>query len=142
MESFSNITKDNVAYYAATVYDNPHFTKMEQFHQDLRRISIIKKQMNRFDASETSEEYYDYAKKIVNNTVIFLNTFSREKALRILVVLMEPRFLRKLRPILEILFRKTPMIVPGVLNSDFIIEQVEIDEFFRQFISDDYRGMF
>lgn len=138
---FENITKENVAYFAATKYTNSHFTRMDQFYTDLRKISIIKKQMNRFDQSETLEEYQDFANKSVNSIVIFINTFGGQDALRILFVLMEPRFQKKLRPIIDVLFRDPPIIVPGVLNSDVILEQIEVDEFFRQFISDKYRGM-
>jgi hypothetical protein len=56
--------------------------------------------------------------------------------------LLETRFQKKLKPIIEVVFVETPLIVPGVLNQDVIIEHVDSDEFFRQFISDKYRGMF
>jgi hypothetical protein len=139
---FENITKENVAHFAATKYKNSNFTRIDQFYTDLRKISIIKKQMNRFDQSQTKEEYQDFANKTVNSVVIFLNTFGEEEALRILFTLLETRFQKKLKPIIEVVFVETPLIVPGVLNQDVIIEHVDSDEFFRQFISDKYRGMF
>ena len=45
MKLFTNITKENAAYYAATVYNNPEFVKEEQFARDFRKVSMIKKYM-------------------------------------------------------------------------------------------------
>lgn len=144
-ETFTNITRQNVAAYAATNYDNPHFTKMEQFNRDLRKISIIKKHMNKFDSAEETEELDTLVRKVTNNVIIFLNTFGAYPGMRILFALMEERFYPKVKPILElILDEELPLIVEGVNNRNIIIEEIADDEFFGSFLNDleKYRGIY
>ena len=144
MELFGNLTKDNVAYYAAVHYENPRFTKPEHFNRDLRKVSIIKKHMNKFDSLDDHEDYHNLVRKITNNVIIFLNLFGDMSGTRILFTLMEDRFLSKLRPILELIFgERMPLTVEGVNNLNIIVEQIETDEFFASFVNQmtEYQGM-
>lgn len=144
MKTFTNLTKDNVAYYAAVCYQNPRFTKPEHFNRDLRKVSIIKKYMNKFDSLETNEDYFHLVRKITNNIIIFMNLFGNESGTKILFTLMEDRFLAKLRPILELIFDDNmPLTIEGINNQDIIVEQIEIDEFFASFVNAmrEYQGM-
>lgn len=144
-EIFTNITRQNVAAYAATHYENPHFTKMEQFNRDLRKISIIKKHMNKFDSATESEELSSLVIKITNNMIIFLNMFGSYPSLRILFTLMEERFYPKMMPILSlILDDEVPLIIEGVNNRNIITEEIPHDEFFSSFLNDleKYRGIY
>ena len=144
-EIFTNITRQNVAAYAATHYENPHFTKMEQFNRDLRKISIIKKHMNKFDSAEENEELETLVRKITNNVIIFLNMFGAYSGMRILFTLMEERFYSKVKPILTlILDDELPLIIEGVNNRNIIIEEIQQDEFFGSFLNnlEKYRGIY
>lgn len=155
METFTNLTKNNVAYYAAVNYNNPKFTKSEHFNKDLRKVSIIKKHMNKFDSSLTiydGSDTMDYeyellqnlTHKIINNVVIFLNLFGNQSGVRIFFTLMEYRFLKKIIPILNLLFDDDmPIIVEGVNNEDIIIEHIEQDDFFASFVFQmkEYKGI-
>ena len=145
MELFTNITKHNVALYAAVNYNNPHFTKQDNFSRDLRKVSIIKKHMNKFDSmDEDQEDSAHLVRKITNNVIVFLDLFGDCSGMRILFTLMEDRFLRKLVPILNLIMGfEMPRIVEGVENQDIIVEQIEIDEFFASFVNQmkEYRGI-
>lgn len=144
MELFTNLTKDNVALYAATTYNNPRFTKQEQFNRDLRKVSIIKKHMNKFENLDDTEDLLNLVQKITNNVIIFLNMFGDQSGIRILCTLMEDRFLTKLRPILELVLQdEMPLTVEGINNTNIILEQIEVDEFFKSFVDqlNEYRGM-
>lgn len=145
MTTFSNLTKENVAYYAAVHYDNPKFTRMEQFNRDLRKVSIIKKYMNKFDTSDNIdfEGYRQLVRKITNNIITFLNLFGDYAGMRIVFVLMEERFLGKIKPIVELLYNETPLSIDGINNQDVILEHIETDEFFASFVNGmiEYQGM-
>jgi len=144
-ELFSNLTRQNVASYAATNYNNPHFTKLEQFNRDLRKISIIKKHMNKFDSVSEDEELSTLVRKITNNIIIFLNLFGEYSGMRILFTLMEERFYHKLKPILSlILDDELPLIIEGVNNTNVILEHIKQDEFFASFLNhmEKYRGIY
>ena len=145
MKLFTNITKDNAAYYAATVYDNPQFVKAEQFARDFRRVSMIKKYMNKFDNSVEINNLDHLVHKIVNIVVSFLNTFGRESGLRIMFALMEERFWMKLVPIVEHLTSPDSYLtVEGVNNQVVILESVEQDEFFSSIVNKmrEYEGLY
>ena len=145
MKLFTNITKDNAAYYAATVYDNPQFVKEEQFARDFRRVSMIKKYMNKFDNSVEINNLDNLVHKIVNIVVSFLNTFGRESGLRIMFALMEERFWMKLVPIVEHLTSPDSYLtVEGVNNQVVILESVEQDEFFSSIVNKmrEYEGLY
>ena len=145
MKLFTNITKDNAAYYAATVYDNPQFVKEEQFARDFRRVSMIKKYMNKFDNSIEINNLDHLVHKIVNIVVSFLNTFGRESGLRIMFALMEERFWMKLVPIVEHLTSPDSYLtVEGVNNQVVILESVEQDEFFSSIVNKmrEYEGLY
>ena len=135
MKLFTNITKDNAAYYAATVYDNPQFVKEEQFARDFRKISMIKKYMNKFDNSIEINNLDHLVHKIVNIVIAFMNTFGRKSGLRIMFALMEERFWMKLVPIIEHLTSPDSYLtVEGVNNQVVILESVEQDEFFSSLV--------
>ena len=145
MKLFTNITKDNAAYYAATVYDNPQFVKEEQFARDFRRVSMIKKYMNKFDNSVEINNLDHLVHKIVNIVVSFLNTFGRESGLRIMFALMEERCWMKLVPIVEHLTSPDSYLtVEGVNNQVVILESVEQDEFFSSIVNKmrEYEGLY
>lgn len=144
-EIFTNLTRQNIASYAAVHYENPHFTKREQFHRDLRKISIIKKHMNRFDSAGVDEELHDLVQKITNNVIIFLNMFGHQSGIKILFTLMEERFYPKLKPILSlILDEDIPLIIEGINNRNIILEEIQDDEFFGSFLNnlEKYRGIY
>lgn len=141
---FDNLDKDNVANYAAVHYNNPHFTEPRQFTRDLRKVSIIKKQMNKFDVSDDSDTHDNLARKITNNIITFINMFGSEPALRILFVLMENRFWYKLKPIIDLLYDgDIPLTVEGIDGDTVIIEQLPTDEFFASYIwhMEEYQGI-
>ena len=145
MKLFTNITKDNAAYYAATVYDNPQYVKEEQFAREFRRFSMIKKYMNKFDNSVEINNLDHLVHKIVNIVVSFLNTFGRESGLRIMFALMEERFWMKLVPIVEHLTSPDSYLtVEGVNNQVVILESVEQDEFFSSIVNKmrEYEGLY
>ena len=145
MKLFTNITKDNAAYYAATVYDNPQFVKEEQFARDFRKVSMIKKYMNKFDNSIEINNLDHLVHKIVNIIASFLNTFGRESGLRIMFALMEERFWMKLVPIIEHLTSPDSYLtVEGINNQTIILEAVEHDEFFSSIVFKmrEYEGLY
>ena len=145
MKLFTNITKDNAAYYAATVYDNPQFVKEEQFARDFRKVSMIKKYMNKFDNSIEINNLDHLVHKIVNIIISFMNTFGRESGLRIMFALMEKRFWMKLVPIVEHLTSPNSYLtVEGVNNQIVILESVEQDEFFSSLVLKmrEYEGLY
>lgn len=144
-ELFGNLTKENVASYAAIHYDNPHFTELSQFNRDLKKVSVVKKYMNKFDSSLEDADLSVLVTKIVNNIIIFLNMFGKESGIRILFTLMEKRFQRKLVPILDLIFdSELPLTIEGVNNDTIIIETIKWDSFFATFVQnmEKYRGIY
>lgn len=141
---FDNLSKDNVANYAAVHYHNPHFTNPRQFTRDLRKVSIIKKQMNKFDVTDDTESHDNLARKVTNNVITFINMFGQEPALRILFVLMEKRFWYKMKPIIDLLFDgDIPLSIEGIDGDTVLIEHLSQDEFFASYIwkMEEYQGI-
>ena len=135
---FTNITKENAAYYAATVYDNPQFVREEQFARDFRKVSMIKKYMNKFDNSVEINNLDHLVHKIVN-------IVGRESGLRLMFALMEERFWMKLAPIVDHLTSPDSYLtVEGVNNQTVILEAVEQDEFFSAIVvkMKQYEGLY
>jgi len=144
MELFDNIHRENVAYFAGTVYNNPKFTSMDQFHRDLRKITHIKRNMNKFDNVMEYETHVSITRKIINHIITYINIFGHYDGLRILFSLMEHRFWGKLKSLLEYIYGvDLPIIIHGVNNEDIIMEHIEYDEYFKGIIDNEMeRGSF
>lgn len=70
--------------FAMKMYDNPQFTGMDEFYEDLNRIKYIKRLLRRYEKSGELRE-----RLILNHIIILGNVFSPEFCSRMLFYKLE-----------------------------------------------------
>lgn len=76
---FKELTEQNVMLYAAKHYQNPNFSDIDEFHEDLKRFKYIKRLINKYyESNELSERL------ILNHLIVIFNVFGIEASLNIL----------------------------------------------------------
>ena len=73
------LTDENFIVYAMRTYDNPHCKTLDDFNEDLNKITHIKKLLNRVIANEP----VNY-RLILNHLVTFFNVFEYRSAVALL----------------------------------------------------------
>lgn len=92
---FEKLTDENLFLYAAKHYDNPTFSDIEDFHEDLKRFKYIKRLVNRYlDNNDLAERL------ILNHLIVVFNVFGIEASLNILELKLDKRHWPVIKPFL------------------------------------------
>jgi len=92
---FNELTEDNLFLYAAKHYDNPTFSDIDDFYEDLKRFKYIKRLVNRYlDHDDLAERL------ILNHLIVVFNSFGSEAGLNILKLKLDERHWPVIKPFL------------------------------------------
>ena len=92
---FNELTEDNLFLYAAKHYDNPTFSDIDDFYEDLKRFKYIKRLVNRYlDHGDLAERL------ILNHLIVVFNSFGIEAGLNILKLKLDERHWPVVKPFL------------------------------------------
>jgi hypothetical protein len=92
---FEELTENNLFLYAAKHYDNPTFSDIDDFYEDLKRFKYIKRLLNRYlDQNDLAERL------ILNHLIVVFNVFGIEASLNILNLKLEERHWSVIKPFL------------------------------------------
>jgi len=92
---FEELTEENLFLYAAKHYDNPTFSDIEEFHEDLKRFKYIKRLVNRYVENGDQVD-----RLILNHLVVVFNVFGIEAAMNILKVKLDDHHWPVIKPFL------------------------------------------
>lgn len=73
------LTESNLILYAAKHYYNPRYIDAEEFEEDLKRFTYIKRLLNRYQETGKLSE-----RLILNHLIVVFNVFGIEPALKLL----------------------------------------------------------
>jgi hypothetical protein len=92
---FDKLTEENLFLYAAKHYDNPTFSDVDEFHEDLKRFKYIKRLVNRY------LEHNDLAERLIlNHLIVVFNVFGVEATLNILELKLNEKHWPVIKPFL------------------------------------------
>jgi len=92
---FNELTESNLFLYAAKHYDNPTFSDVDEFYEDLKRFKYIKRLVNRY------LEHNDLAERLIlNHLIVVFNVFGVEATLNILNLKLEEKHWPIIKPFL------------------------------------------
>lgn len=92
---FEELTEENLFLYAAKHYDNPTFSDIDDFYEDLKRFKYIKRLVNRYlDQDDLAERL------IMNHLIVVFNSFGIEAGLNILNLKLDERHWPVIKPFL------------------------------------------
>jgi len=92
---FEKLTEENLFLFAAKHYDNPTFSDIDEFYEDLKRFKYIKRLVNRYI------EHNDLAERLIlNHLIVVFNAFGIEATLEILNLKLEERHWPVIKPFL------------------------------------------
>tara|TARA_Y200000002_G_scaffold376841_1_gene381353 strand:- start:1039 stop:1407 length:369 start_codon:yes stop_codon:yes gene_type:complete len=95
MLRFKELNEKNVLLYAAKHYNNPKFSDIDDFHEDLKRFKYIKRLLNRYIETDELPE-----RLILNHLIVIFNVFGIEAALNILELKLEEKHWPVVKPFL------------------------------------------
>ena len=110
---FKEITKDTWLLYAQQNYDNPTFTKEQEFLDDLKRFKYLKRLFRRYTLTGEIK-----VRLIVNHIVVLQNVFGVEAACVLLLYKIDEQYW----PILKTVLEHLDYLYPHELNN------VQVDE--------------
>ena len=110
---FKEITKDTWLLYAQQNYDNPTFTKEQEFLDDLKRFKYLKRLFRRYTLTSEIK-----VRLIVNHIVVLQNVFGVEAACILLLYKIDEQYW----PILKTVLNHLDYLYPHELNN------VQVDE--------------
>lgn len=115
------LTEDNFNVYAAHYYTNHRCLSENEFIQDLRQISTIRRMMSKFIESKEIN-----IRLLINNVVIFYNCFEHHAATKMLQHKVDPDHIGNFNAILK--FLNLPMLIPPQEINDNFYKLIQ-DEF-------------
>ena len=118
---FKEITKDTWLLYAQQNYDNPTFTKEQEFLDDLKRFKYLKRLFRRYTLTGEIK-----VRLIVNHIVVLQNVFGVEAACILLLYKIDEQYW----PILKTVLKHLDYLYPHELN------EVEIDENIKKLLEE------
>ena len=95
---FKEITKDTWLLYAQQNYDNPTFTKEQEFLDDLKRFKYLKRLFRRYTLTSEIK-----VRLIVNHIIVLQNVFGVEAAVTLLLYKVDKNYWSALKTILDYL---------------------------------------
>lgn len=91
----NELTEENLFLYAAKHYDNPTFSDVDDFYEDLKRFKYIKRLVNRY------LDHNDLADRLIlNHLIVVFNSFGIEAGLNILKLKLDERHWPVVKPFL------------------------------------------
>lgn len=91
----NELTEENLFLYAAKHYDNPTFSDVDDFYEDLKRFKYIKRLVNRY------LDHNDLADRLIlNHLIVVFNSFGIEAGLNILKLKLDKRHWPVVKPFL------------------------------------------
>ena len=114
---FKEITKDTWLLYAQQNYDNPTFTKEQEFLDDLKRFKYLKRLFRRYTLTGEIK-----VRLIVNHIVVLQNVFGVEAACVLLLYKIDEQYWPILKTVLEHLDYLYPHELKDVLVDENIQE--------------------
>ena len=116
---FNELTEENLFLYAAKYYDNPTFSDVDEFHEDLKRFKYIKRLINRYlDQNDLAERL------ILNHLVVVFNVFGPEATLNILNLKLDEKHWPVIKPFLVFLKYVTNDQLIGIPMDELVIERL------------------
>jgi len=92
---FEELTEENLFLYAAKHYDNPTFSDIDDFYEDLKRFKYIKRLLNRYiDQDDLAERL------VLNHLIVVFNSFGSSATLNILNLKLEEKHWPVIKPFL------------------------------------------
>ena len=116
---FKELTEENLFLYAAKHYDNPTFSDVKEFHEDLKRFKYIKRLLNRYLESGDLGE-----RLILNHLIVIFNVFGPEASLNILKLKLNDKHWPILKPFLIFLNYITNDELVEIEMSKYVIERL------------------
>ena len=116
---FDELTEDNLFLYAAKHYNNPTFSDIEDFYEDLNRFKYLKRLVNRYlEGGELPDRL------IMNHLIVVFNVFTIDATLNILQLKLEEKHWPVVKPFLLFLnyIKNDDMI--GVEMDKLVIERL------------------
>ncbi len=116
---FNELTEDNLFLYAAKHYNNPTFSDIEDFYEDLNRFKYLKRLVNRYlEGGELPDRL------IMNHLIVVFNVFTIEATLNILQLKLEEKHWPVVKPFLLFLnYIKNDDLI-GVEMDKLVIERL------------------
>ena len=118
---FKEITKDTWLLYAQQNYDNPTFTKEQEFLDDLKRFKYLKRLFRRYTLTGEIK-----VRLIVNHIVVLQNVFGVEAACVLLLYKIDEQYW----PILKTVLNHLDYLYPHELNN------VQVDENIKKLLEE------
>ena len=118
---FKEITKDTWLLYAQQNYDNPTFTKEQEFLDDLKRFKYLKRLFRRYTLTSEIK-----VRLIVNHIVVLQNVFGVEAACVLLLYKIDEQYW----PILKTVLEHLDYLYPHELNN------VQVDENIKELLKE------
>ena len=118
---FKEITKDTWLLYAQQNYDNPTFTKEQEFLDDLKRFKYLKRLFRRYTLTSEIK-----VRLIVNHIVVLQNVFGVEAACVLLLYKIDEQYW----PILKTVLEHLDYLYPHELNN------VQVDENIKKLLEE------
>jgi hypothetical protein len=118
---FKEITKDTWLLYAQQNYDNPTFTKEQEFLDDLKRFKYLKRLFRRYTLTSDIK-----VRLIVNHIVVLQNVFGVEAACILLLYKIDEQYW----PILKTVLNHLDYLYPHELNN------VQVDENIKKLLKE------
>jgi len=116
---FNELTEENLFLYAAKHYDNPTFSDVDEFYEDLKRFKYIKRLVNRYlDQGDLAERL------ILNHLVVVFNVFGPEATFNILHLKMENKHWPVIKPFLIFLKYVTNDQLIGIELDELVVERL------------------
>ena len=113
---FKEITKDTWLLYAQQNYDNPTFTKEQEFLDDLKRFKYLKRLFRRYTLTGEIK-----VRLIVNHIVVLQNVFGVEAACVLLLYKIDEQYW----PILKTVLEHLDYLYPHELNNVSVDENIK-----------------
>ena len=118
---FKEITKDTWLLYAQQNYDNPTFTKEQEFLDDLKRFKYLKRLFRRYKLTGDIK-----VRLIVNHIIVLQNVFGVEAACVLLLYKIDDQYWSILKTVLDHL----GYLYPHELNN------IEIDDNIKRLLEE------
>ena len=118
---FKEITKDTWLLYAQQNYDNPTFTKEQEFLDDLKRFKYLKRLFRRYTLTGEIK-----VRLIVNHIVVLQNVFGVEAACVLPLYKIDEQYW----PILKTVLEHLDYLYPHELNN------VQVDENIKKLLKE------
>jgi hypothetical protein len=116
---FNELTEENLFLYAAKHYDNPTFSDVDEFYEDLKRFKYIKRLVNRY------LDHKDLAERLIlNHLVVVFNVFGVQATLDILQLKLDEKHWPVIKPFLIFLNYIKNDELTDIQMDKFVIERL------------------